>query len=241
VEQMPEPIGGMPAIYERVRYPEIARRAGIEGRVVVQFLVDKEGNVVDPFILRGIGGGTDEAAIEAIRGVKFNPGVQRGRPVSVVMQMPIVFRLNRDAETDGEPRGSREGTSHFSYTFTKDAAQLLNDPDYANVRGSLVATERMLPPENHVSATMLAGAMGRVRDRENLEPMLGASVLFRNDSTGQEFGLSTNNAGNFMISTLPAGTYTVEVTHTGYHRRWFGFTDVKNGEVLWADVLMGIP
>jgi len=33
----------------------------------------------------------------------------------------------------------------------------------------------------------------------------------------------------------------VEVTYTGYHRRWFGFTDVKNGEVLWADVLMGIP
>jgi TonB family protein len=94
VEKMPEPIGGMKAIYDRVTYPEAARTAGVEGRVVVQFVVDKEGNVVDPQIIRGIGGGCDEAALEAVKGVKFTPGTQRGQNVAVQFQLPIVFRLS---------------------------------------------------------------------------------------------------------------------------------------------------
>jgi periplasmic protein TonB len=93
VERMPEPAGGMQAIYRRLRYPEIARKAGIEGRVVLQFIVDERGNVVNPTVIRGIGGGCDEAAIEAIKGVRFTPGMQRGRPVKVQFQLPIVFRL----------------------------------------------------------------------------------------------------------------------------------------------------
>jgi protein TonB len=93
VERMPEPAGGMEAIYRRLRYPEIARKAGIEGRVVLQFIVDERGNVVNPTVIRGIGGGCDEAAIEAIKGVRFTPGMQRGRPVKVQFQLPIVFRL----------------------------------------------------------------------------------------------------------------------------------------------------
>jgi protein TonB len=93
VERMPEPSGGMEAIYRRLRYPEIARKAGIEGRVVLQFIVDERGNVVNPTVIRGIGGGCDEAAIEAIKGVRFTPGMQRGRPVKVQFQLPIVFRL----------------------------------------------------------------------------------------------------------------------------------------------------
>lgn len=93
VERMPEPAGGMEAIYRRLKYPEIARKAGIEGRVVLQFVVDERGNVVNPTVIRGIGGGCDEAAIEAIKGVRFTPGMQRGRPVKVQFQLPIVFRL----------------------------------------------------------------------------------------------------------------------------------------------------
>ncbi len=93
VEHMPEPVGGMEAIYSRVKYPEIARKAGIEGRVVIQFIVDERGNVVNPTVIRGIGGGCDEAAIDAIRGMRFKPGLQQGRPVKVQFQLPIVFRL----------------------------------------------------------------------------------------------------------------------------------------------------
>ena len=98
VEQMPEPIGGMKAIYDKVVYPDIARKAGIEGRVVVQFVVDETGKVVDPQILRGIGGGCDEAALAALKDVEFTPGYQRGVPVRVQFQLPIVFRLQNTTE-----------------------------------------------------------------------------------------------------------------------------------------------
>jgi len=93
VDQMPDPIGGMKAIYDRIQYPQAAKDARIEGRVVIQFIVDEQGNVIEPTVLRGIGGGCDEAALNAIKGVKFNPGMQRGRAVKVQLQIPIVFRL----------------------------------------------------------------------------------------------------------------------------------------------------
>ncbi len=95
VEDMPELVGGMQSIYEHLRYPEIARKAGIEGRVVVQFIIDEEGNVIDPVVVRGIGGGCDEAAIEAVKQVRFTPGRQRGRAVRVRYSLPITFRLSQ--------------------------------------------------------------------------------------------------------------------------------------------------
>ncbi len=93
VEEMPVLIGGAGVIYQYLKYPEIARRAGIEGRVIVQFVINQEGNVVDPVVVRGIGGGCDEAALEAAKHLKFTPGRQRGRAVKVRYSLPIMFRL----------------------------------------------------------------------------------------------------------------------------------------------------
>ena len=93
VENMPELIGGLAELQSRIEYPEQARRAGIEGRVYVQFIVNEEGQVEDPEVIRGIGGGCDEEAIRAVRQAEFRPGMQRGRPVRVQYSLPIVFRL----------------------------------------------------------------------------------------------------------------------------------------------------
>jgi protein TonB len=71
----------------------MARRAQIEGRVIVEFIIDKEGNVMDPKIIRGIGGGCDEVALNAVQKIKFKPGMQRGKPVLVRYSMPINFTL----------------------------------------------------------------------------------------------------------------------------------------------------
>ena len=92
-EVMPEIIGGLYSIQKNIRYPEIAKRAGIEGKVYVLANIDETGSVANARIIRGIGAGCDEAALEAVRGVKFTPGKQRGRPVKVQVTIPIMFKL----------------------------------------------------------------------------------------------------------------------------------------------------
>jgi periplasmic protein TonB len=93
VEQPPVLIGGLEGVQSRVRYPEVARMAGIEGVVYLQFVIDEAGRVSDIVCLRDPGGGTCEAATAAARDATFEPGRQRGRAVKVRYAMPIRFRL----------------------------------------------------------------------------------------------------------------------------------------------------
>ncbi len=93
-EEMPEPIGGIAEIQKKIVYPELAIRAGIQGKVFVKAFVDEKGNVVKAKIIKGIGVGCDEAAIAAVMKTKFNPGKQRGKPVRVQVSIPILFKLN---------------------------------------------------------------------------------------------------------------------------------------------------
>jgi len=94
VEEMPEPIGGIKAIQEKIVYPEIAKRAGVEGKVYILAFVDESGNVTKANILKGIGAGCDEAALNAVLKTKFKPGKQRGKPVNVQVSIPVIFKLN---------------------------------------------------------------------------------------------------------------------------------------------------
>ncbi len=93
VEDMPQLIGGLGSLQKKIRYPEIAKKAGVEGRVIVQFVVDEQGRVVDPVVVRGIGAGCDEEAVRAVSQARFKPGKQRGKPVKVKMSLPITFKL----------------------------------------------------------------------------------------------------------------------------------------------------
>lgn len=94
VEQMPELIGGVRSIQEAVRYPEVARLAGLEGVVVVQLVINEDGTPSDPKILRSAGEILNDAAEEALLKQRFTPGKQRGKPVRVQMAFPVTFRLN---------------------------------------------------------------------------------------------------------------------------------------------------
>ena len=98
VEEQPSPQGGLQAFYkyvgENLQYPAQARRMGIEGRVFVQFVVEKDGSLTDIQAVKGIGGGCDQEAIRVIsEAPKWKPGKQRGRPVRVRMVLPIMFKL----------------------------------------------------------------------------------------------------------------------------------------------------
>lgn len=94
VEQPPVLKGGIASVQKRIKYPELARNAGIEGRVVIQFVVTSTGEIANPRVVRGIGGGCDEAALEALKYAEFEPGYQRGRPVNVSYSLPITFSLS---------------------------------------------------------------------------------------------------------------------------------------------------
>lgn len=93
VEEMPQPIGGIKGIQEKIIYPEIAKRAGVEGKVYVLAFVDEKGNVTKANVIKGIGAGCDEAALDAVLKTKFKPGKQRGKPVKVQVSIPIIFKL----------------------------------------------------------------------------------------------------------------------------------------------------
>ncbi len=93
VEESPEIIGGIAELQKKVYYTEIAKKAGIEGTVVIQAIVDKNGNVTDASVKKSIGGGLDDVALKAVLDTKFKPGKQRGKPVNVRMWIPIKFVL----------------------------------------------------------------------------------------------------------------------------------------------------
>lgn len=92
-EFMPELKGGIKALYAEINYPKRAREARIEGRVIVEFVINKKGEVVNPIIIRGIGGGCDEEVLRAIKLMKFTPGIQNGSFVKVKMTQTITFKL----------------------------------------------------------------------------------------------------------------------------------------------------
>jgi protein TonB len=92
VEEMPAPIGGIKSIQDKIIYPEIAKRAGIEGKVFVRAFVDETGTVTSAEIVKGIGAGCDEAALDAVLNTKFSPGKQRGKPIKVQVTIPILFK-----------------------------------------------------------------------------------------------------------------------------------------------------
>ena len=97
VEDMPEMLPshqeGMFQLGQCLRYPEIAKKAGIEGRVFVQFVIDTEGNVTEAEVARGLGAGTDQEALRCVEELKFTPGKQNGEVVPVKMSLPVTFRL----------------------------------------------------------------------------------------------------------------------------------------------------
>lgn len=94
VEEMPELIGGIKGLQSKIVYPEIARRVGVEGKVIVQAVVDESGNVISVNTIKGIGSGCDEVAMDAVRNAKFTPGKQRGKTVKTQVTIPIVFKSN---------------------------------------------------------------------------------------------------------------------------------------------------
>lgn len=93
VDYKSEPIGGIQSIIQNIKYPEIAKRAGIQGKVLVRAYIDEKGNVVDVKILKSAHEALDSAAVNAVLKTKFKPGMLRGETVKTQVAIPIVFTL----------------------------------------------------------------------------------------------------------------------------------------------------
>ena len=98
VEDMPEFPGGeqamMDFVAKNVQYPKEAMEKEISGRVLVGFIVEKDGSISETEIVKGIGGGCDEEAVRVVKAMpKWKPGKQKGKPVRVHFMLPLTFKL----------------------------------------------------------------------------------------------------------------------------------------------------
>ena len=91
---MPAPVGGMGAIYKHITYPDEAKKAGVAGKVYVLVYVNEGGGVDQVKVVKGIGAGCDEAAIQGVKAIKFSPGKNDGASVKVKLSLAIVFKLD---------------------------------------------------------------------------------------------------------------------------------------------------
>ncbi len=98
VEESPEFPGGLAKMYEfiqkNIRYPRMEKEAGIQGRVIVTFVVEKDGSITDVQVLKGVTEGLNNEAMRVVKAMpRWKPGKQRGRPVRVRVNLPINFIL----------------------------------------------------------------------------------------------------------------------------------------------------
>ena len=142
-DEPPVPIGGFPAIQKNLVYPEIARKAGIEGRVTVYAEVDENGIVANTKVVTSLGpNGCDEAAINAIKSIKWYPAKQRDTNVKVWIAVPVDFRLDdsknqKDSDLKAPPPPPiQEGVTYIDYDEPPKPVD-----GFASIRKNLVYPE----------------------------------------------------------------------------------------------------
>lgn len=203
VEETATPKEGIESFYRYIaanlRYPVQARREGVEGKVFVEFIVNTDGSLSDPRVVRGIGGGCDEEAVRMIKeAAAWNPGKQRGVVVKQKMVLPIVFKLGSsdkkiDAGTSGP--GMMPEVVAVGYPPTESFVVALSKK---NESGGNVLT-------------------GTVRNKNN-EPMMGVNVLVAGTTTGTV----TDSQGKFTLRTSSEGGNLI-VSYVGYATQMVSF------------------
>ncbi|MDZ7771519.1 MAG: TonB family protein [Balneolaceae bacterium] len=228
VEEEPQLIGGLAELQSSVDYPETARRASIEGQVVIQFIVNRQGRVEEPRVVRSVHPLLDEAAVEGIQEhARFRPGRQRGEAVRVQFSLPIIFRLQTGPVEDGSGRQpppppvrpDGEGMEQNSRVIDLSDVTDLNLDRAGDSRSSIRWLERQNMADSgapKLELQELDTDSGRVSGMlidartGNRVPMANVMILDLDRAT------ATGEDGTFDISNLEPGSYTLRVDLVGY-------------------------
>lgn len=160
VEELPQYPGGVEALFKyivsEIKYPKEAINKGIEGQVLVQFVIERDGSISNVQAVEGIGAGCENAAISALQAApSFKPGSQRGRTVRVRRELPIIFQLSNEDK-------SKQGIV-ISREINKIDFKLKVDAIYANGDWSGTIydedTGKVLPGANIVVAGTTLGTV----------------------------------------------------------------------------------
>jgi TonB family protein len=92
IDSAPQIKGGIEAILEAIRYPPEARFSGVSGEVIVELVIDENGDVVQSEVIEGLGAGTDEEALRVVEAIEFRPAMVNGSPVRVKHRLLILFQ-----------------------------------------------------------------------------------------------------------------------------------------------------
>ena len=177
VEQKPELLGGLEGLMGRIVYPEMARRAGIEGKVFVQFVVDESGYVTDATAVMCPNQLLCDAAVSAVRESRFTPGRHRGVPVKVRFTIPIDFKL-RDADESTPQEASPLGYLSDVLGDVWDGPRtdaVIGAPVFGQVKngnGTLIYEAPSDPELDRVLATVRSGRLSVL----DVRPVLSKEV-----------------------------------------------------------------
>ena len=197
VEKMPEfPNGGMPGLMkylsDNIRYPEAAKVAGIQGRVTVVFVVDKDGSITNVKTLRGVDAELDKEAIRVISSMpKWIPGMQKGKAVKVRYTVPVMFRLPNKSVEGKVNEIVVKGVAKPSDNLTGDVYEVVEQmPEFPGGMAGLMQyiTKNLRYPEEakakgiqgRVTVRVVVNTEGKVTNAEvlrSVDPALDAEAL----------------------------------------------------------------
>lgn len=197
VEKMPEfPNGGMPGLMkylsDNIRYPEAAKVAGIQGRVTVVFVVDKDGSITNVETLRGVDAELDKEAIRVISSMpKWIPGMQKGKAVKVRYTVPVMFRLPNKSVEGKVNEIVVKGVAKPSDNVTGDVYEAVEQmPEFPGGMAGLMQyiTKNLRYPEEakakgiqgRVTVRVVVNTEGKVTNAEvlrSVDPALDAEAL----------------------------------------------------------------
>ena len=187
VEQMPEFPGGMGEamkfLAKNMKYPVAAQQAKIEGRVIVQFVVERDGSVSDVKVMRGVSPELDAEAIRVVSMMpKWIPGKQRGKAVAVKYTMPIMFRLQT-------PEPKKEEAFQINLRVDKDVTREDVDMVKDHLGNSFSVVPIVLDDDRKNPIIIVDGEVKEGMNLSQISPATIKSIsVMKNEAAIAEYG-----------------------------------------------------